>query len=58
MLQQMPKILLTWAEPTRVKGKGKLIIAMYETKGYAENGIMKEDRQYIAGPEERAVLLT
>lgn len=46
------------AEPTRVKGKGKLIIAMYETKDYAENGIMKEDRQYITGPEERAVLLT
>jgi hypothetical protein len=31
---------------------------MYETKDYPENGVMKEDRQYIAGPEERNVLLT
>ena len=45
-------------EPTRAKGIGKLRIAMYETKDYLENGVMREDRQYIAGPEERNVLLT
>jgi hypothetical protein len=45
-------------EPTRMRGLGKLRIAVYETKDYPENGIMKEDRQYIAGPEERIVLLT
>jgi hypothetical protein len=45
-------------EPTRKKGIGKLRIAMYETKDYPENGVMIEDRPYVAGPEEREVLLT
>jgi hypothetical protein len=45
-------------ESTRTRGRGKLRIAVYETKDYSENGIMKEDRQYIAGPEESSVLLT
>lgn len=45
-------------EPSRTKGLGKLRIAIFETKNYSENGVMKEDRQHIAGPEERNVLLT